>query len=101
MNFERRVFCAIFRRFEIPREDFISMENEKWRFFQNGSLKFFDFWFKCLGFYQNWMGKWSGFYCLLYDPVLTVERRVNPDGMVGYFILGKNGKLWSFNQIFN
>ena len=76
MNFERRVFCAIFRRFEIPREDFISMENEKWRFFQNGSLKNFDFWFKCLGFYQNWMGKWSGFYCLLYDPVLTVERRV-------------------------
>ena len=75
MNFERRVFCAIFRRFEIPREDFISMENEKWWFFQNGSLKNFDFWFKCLGFYQNWMGKWSGFYCLLYDPVLTVERR--------------------------
>ena len=97
MNFERRVFCAIFRRFEIPREDFISMENEKWRFFPNGSLKNFDFWFKCLGFYQNWMGKWSGFYCLLYDPVLTVERRVNPDGMPGYFILGKNGKLWSFN----
>ena len=28
MNFERRVFCAIFRRFEIPREDFISMENK-------------------------------------------------------------------------
>ena len=21
------------------------------------------------------MGKWSGFYCLLYDPVLTVEHR--------------------------
>ena len=75
MNFERRVFCAIFRRLESPREDFISMENEKWWFFQNGSLKIFDVWFKCLGFYQNWMGKWSGFYCLLYDPVLTVERR--------------------------
>ena len=43
INFERRVFCAIFRRFEVPREDFISMENEKWRFFQNGSLKNFDF----------------------------------------------------------
>ena len=51
------------------------MENEKWRFFQNGSLKNFILSSMCLFLGQTKRPLGSGCYCLMYMATLVVARR--------------------------